>query len=300
MGNMTVNVELINGCNEHCASCVHDDSIHFMNEDVFTKMLQAIKPDNVEQYRLYGNGETMLHPEITKLLKKLPHNVPSILKTNGTASLDDYAMVAPLIGKLLICLDGITQKCHGHTRTSDAEKTLHKATELAKIFPNIGVYTLVHELNWKEAISLFELGRREGLNVELSPFVPIQIGTNKPIKVGVDWLMTPKSREEYLKYFRGQDCKITTYNWVKKETTVYGVMVSHDGGIMQCLGRRRPTFLPNIKQLENVEMVKKNCAGCPVNTLTQDYILPPHVEMLPIGSGTEEINLRECALDPYH
>jgi hypothetical protein len=137
---MTVNMELVNGCTEHCASCVHEDRLRFMNESVFNSAMRVIDPDNVEQYRLYGNGESMLHPSLLSLLKQLPAAVPSILKTNGVVPFEDYVGVAPLVGKLLICLDGMTQECHGLTRTSNATEIREKAISLSKIAPNVGLW----------------------------------------------------------------------------------------------------------------------------------------------------------------
>ncbi|MGC8663586.1 MAG: tungsten cofactor oxidoreductase radical SAM maturase [Thermoplasmata archaeon] len=81
-------VEITNGCNLSCKMCYRnfwEDSIGFMNKDLFKKlMIQLNDFDTLETFHFGGIGEPLIHPDFSEFLEMAKKKFTTYVSTNGT------------------------------------------------------------------------------------------------------------------------------------------------------------------------------------------------------------------------
>lgn len=295
---MDLHLEVVRGCEQHCMSCTSGDLLNYMSRETFATAIDRFDK-RIEKLRLYGLGETFLHPSLVDILSVRDlFRYQSIIKTNGLGHRDNYDAALGTVRQILVCMDGIKDDTHKLTRTTDLDMVQTVIVGLAAqpSRTQVGIYMLIHGRNYQESPDVVAWARRLGVHIELSPYVPLEIGVAKPRTINEHLMMTDFQRKEFIAMWRNQNVKMTHHLWTKKVPHVNGALIAWDGSVRQCFGRM--IDLNDRVETIPIEHITKDCSSCPVNTVTTRWQIPPNI-VFGTDSFVEEF-LYECSLDPWH
>lgn len=180
-GPETLQVNMGNRCNLNCVFCwnhspllparpdgwrkrrLSDDHL-----DNIAKALPRLRPGHI---LVSGQGETMIHPELGRLLRAAQvERIPVSIQTNGVSGIGVEELCELGVTRLLVNLSAATPAAYERTHPDRGEllaQTVSRLEQLARLrkdraAPEVSVVAVIQRSNHRELVPLVELAARTG------------------------------------------------------------------------------------------------------------------------------------------
>lgn len=174
-------IEPITFCNLRCPGCYHGgqtaDELPTLNRRMSFDEFEVIwskVAGRVGQLALEGNGETMLHPDIYRMIEHVSP-VKVFIETNGSLPLDHERLVGGNLDEFVFSIDGIDERTYGLYRLGGSfEKAANNLQTLAETKRRQGALTpkiVFKYISFKHNEMYLEQARRLAADLGADEFV---------------------------------------------------------------------------------------------------------------------------------
>ena len=180
-----IEIGLTNACNHKCVFCALDFLKHkgiFIDREIMLKTLKEMGEKGVKAVMFAGEGESVLHPDISRFVKTAKENGMDIsITTNGVPlTKEKIRKILPHLSWIRFSLDSGSREnyslIHG-TNSEDFNKVIENIKECVRLKQELGLNVtlgtqfLMIPQNRDEAIKLVRLLKEIGVdNLQIKPY----------------------------------------------------------------------------------------------------------------------------------
>lgn len=261
----SLTVNLTNRCNTWCRYCFQKSGSSGIVDCIRVKDIQRIlgffekRQNGGEKYLQFTGGEPFLHPDIFEIIKlALLFGYILRIQTNGIliSSMTEEQMIILSSDKILIkvSLDGWNAKTHEEWRAKGSFiKVISGIRRLRKYNRNIGIKTVVHDLNFPKIYRMLDMCL--GLGARAFSYNQLRLeGRAEHLSFGHKPIEEREIVEKLLPYFRNKKYQpLLNGTWIMRYyrrmlegssvlRNPEGFYIDYDGGIypnQRCLESER-------------------------------------------------------------